>query len=275
MLKYPVIDPVLVSLGPLQVHWYGIMYLLGFAGAWWLATRRSRLPNSPCQTEQVEDLIVYGAAGVILGGRFGYVLFYHFDRFIEDPLWLLRIWEGGMSFHGGLLGVAIALLVYARKLRQPFFAVTDFIAPMVPIGLGLGRLGNFIGQELWGRATDVPWAMVFPRDPEQLARHPSQLYQAALEGLILFVILFWFSSKPRPKMAVTGLFLILYSCFRMAVEFFREPDSHIGFDAMGWLTRGQLLSFPMLMVGCTLFFAAYFVANRNAENCSVRSNKKS
>lgn len=275
MLKYPEIDPVLISLGPLQVHWYGIMYLLGFAGAWWLAMRRARLPNSPCQTEQVEDLIVYGAAGVILGGRFGYVLFYHFDRFLEDPLWLLRVWEGGMSFHGGLLGVAIALVLYARKLRQPFFAITDFIAPMVPIGLGLGRLGNFIGQELWGRATDVSWAMVFPRDPEQLARHPSQLYQAALEGLVLFVILFWFSSRPRPKMAVTGLFLILYSCFRMVVEFVREPDSHIGFDAMGWLTRGQLLSLPMLLVGCALFFAAYFIANRDAENTSARSNKKS
>jgi phosphatidylglycerol:prolipoprotein diacylglycerol transferase len=262
MLKYPSIDPVLISLGPLQIHWYGIMYLLGFAGAWWLAMRRSGQQGSPCRAEQVEDLIVYGAVGVILGGRCGYVIFYHFDRFVQDPVWLLRVWEGGMSFHGGLLGVALALLVYSRKIKQPFFAVADFVVPMVPIGLGLGRLGNFIGQELWGRATDAPWAMVFPRDPEQLARHPSQLYQAALEGLVLFLVLLWFSAKPRPRMAVSGLFLMLYGSFRFAVEFVREPDGHIGFDALGWMTRGQLLSTPMIALGVALFMFAYLSKNK-------------
>jgi phosphatidylglycerol:prolipoprotein diacylglycerol transferase len=257
MLSYPEIDPVAFSLGPLQVHWYGIMYLLGFAGAWQLAMVRARKTNAPCRPEQVEDLIVYGAMGVILGGRFGYVLFYHFERFLSDPLWLLRVWEGGMSFHGGMLGVILALYFYARKINAPFFAVTDFVAPLVPIGLGLGRLGNFIGQELWGRASDVSWAIVFPKDPLGLARHPSQLYQAALEGLVLFAILFWFSAKPRPRMATGGLFLMLYGIFRFVVEFVREPDSHIGFDLLGWMTRGQLLSLPMIVAGILFLFLAY------------------
>lgn len=267
MLAYPSIDPVLLSfgpvelfgkaLGPLQIHWYGVMYLFGFAAAWGLAYWRARRPSSPLQPKQVEDLIVYGALGVVLGGRCGYVLFYHFDRFLADPSWLFRVWEGGMSFHGGLLGVVIAMAMYAYRLKQPLFAVTDFVAPLVPLGLGFGRLGNFIGQELWGRATDVHWAMVFPKDPLQLARHPSQLYQATLEGLVLFVVLFWFSRKPRPRMAVSGLFLVLYGSFRFLVEFFREPDSHIGFDAMGWMTRGQLLSAPMVLLGGFLLLLAY------------------
>jgi len=267
MLSYPSLDPIALSvgpleiagrvLGPLQVHWYGIMYLLGFTAAWWLAMRRSLKRGSVVSSTQVEDLIIYSAVGVILGGRCGYVLFYHFERFLTDPLWLLRVWEGGMSFHGGLLGVAVALLLYAHKLKQPFWALTDFVIPLVPLGLGLGRLGNFIGQELWGRATDVSWAMVFPRDPEQLARHPSQLYQAFLEGVVLFVIVLWFSAKPRPRMAVTGLFVTLYGCFRFIVEFFREPDSHIGFDWMGWMTRGQMLSAPMILGGLLLLGWAY------------------
>jgi len=267
MLSYPTLDPIALSLGPfeiagrvlgpLQVHWYGIMYLLGFSAAWWLAMRRSRQSSSVAQSDQVEDLIIYSAMGVILGGRFGYVLFYHFERFLADPLWLLRVWEGGMSFHGGLLGVAVALFLYSRKLKQPFWALTDFVIPLVPLGLGLGRLGNFIGQELWGRATDVSWAMVFPRDPEQLARHPSQLYQAFLEGVVLFAVVLWFSAKPRPRMAVTGLFVALYGCFRFIVEFFREPDSHIGFDWLGWMTRGQMLSVPMIVGGLLLLAWAY------------------
>ncbi|MBR9909478.1 MAG: prolipoprotein diacylglyceryl transferase [Gammaproteobacteria bacterium] len=276
MLTYPAIDPVALALGPfelfgvvlgpLQVHWYGLMYLLGFIAAWSLAMWRARRPGSPCRPQQVENLIVYGAVGVVLGGRVGYVLFYHFDRFLADPAWLLRVWEGGMSFHGGMLGVILAMAVYARQLRQPFFAVTDFIAPLVPIGLGLGRLGNFIGQELWGRAADVPWAMVFPRDPLLLPRHPSQLYQAALEGLVLFVVLFWFSSRPRPRMAVSGLFLLLYGLFRFVVEFFREPDSHIGFDWQGWLTRGQLLSTPMIALGVLLLLCAWLRKDSNKTN---------
>lgn len=257
MLNYPEIDPVAFALGPLKVHWYGLMYLLGFAAAWKLAMSRAARPQSPCRSEQVEDLIVYGAMGVILGGRFGYVLFYHFDRFLGDPLWLLRVWEGGMSFHGGLLGVIAAIYVYSRKINRPFLAVTDFVAPLVPIGLGLGRLGNFIGQELWGRPTDFALGMVFPRDPLGLVRHPSQLYQAALEGLVLFAVLFWFTSKPRPRMAAGGLFLLLYGCFRFVVEFAREPDSHIGFDLLGWMTRGQLLSLPMMAAGLGFLVWAY------------------
>jgi phosphatidylglycerol:prolipoprotein diacylglycerol transferase len=192
------------------------------------------------------------AFGVILGGRCGYVLFYNFDKWLADPIWLLRIWEGGMSFHGGLLGVLIALAIFARQIRQPFLAVADFVAPLVPVGLGLGRIGNFIGQELWGRQTEVAWGMVFPKDPEQLVRHPSQLYQALLEGLVLFAVLFWFSRRPRAAGLTSGLFLMLYGSFRFAVEFVREPDSHIGYDLLGWMTRGQLLSVPMVAAGAVL-----------------------
>lgn len=274
MLKYPDIDPVALSLGPLdlfgktfgplEVHWYGIMYLLAFAGAWWLGMRRATRPGSLIAKAQVEDLIVYGAMGVVLGGRCGYVLFYHFEWFLSDPMWLLRVWEGGMSFHGGLIGVTLAMVIYARKIQVPFFSVMDFVAPLVPLGLGFGRLGNFIGQELWGRATDVSWAMVFPKDPSGVARHPSQLYQAALEGLVLFAVLLWFSSKPRPRMAVSGLFLTLYGIVRFAVEFVREPDSHIGFDLLGWMTRGQLLCIPMIALGLALLVLAYRAQSETA-----------
>ncbi|MEY2997955.1 MAG: hypothetical protein RIQ82_1336, partial [Bacteroidota bacterium] len=224
--------------------------------AWWLSLRKVKR-GGPIPEAAVEDLIFYGAMGVVLGGRFGYVIFYNFERFLEDPLWLFRIWEGGMSFHGGLLGVLVALALYARKLKLDPFVVYDFIAPVVPIGLGLGRIGNFIGQELWGRASDVPWAMVFPADPAQLARHPSQLYQALLEGLMLFVVLQVYASKPRPAPAVGGVFLTGYGIFRFAVEFVREPDNHIGFDAFGWMTRGQILCVPMILIGIALIFWAY------------------
>ncbi|MBI2784525.1 MAG: prolipoprotein diacylglyceryl transferase [Gammaproteobacteria bacterium] len=266
MLTYPVIDPVAVALGPVKVHWYGLMYLLGFAAAWWLAVRRSQQPWAPVRREQVDDLIVYAALGVVVGGRLGSGLFYNFDIWSADPLWIFRIWEGGMAFHGGLLGVLTALWLYGRKLQQPFLAVADFVAPLVPIGLGLGRIGNFIGQELWGRATNVPWAMVFPRDPEQLARHPSQLYQASLEGAVLFAVLFWFSRRERPTGAVGGLFLALYGLFRFLVEFVREPDRNIGFDLLGWLTRGQLLSLPMILAGLLLIGWAYGSARQRTQH---------
>jgi phosphatidylglycerol:prolipoprotein diacylglycerol transferase len=263
MLQFPNFDPVAVSigpftildktLGPLEVHWYGIMYMLAFLSAWLIALYRCSKPHSPITKVEVENLVTYGAFGVILGGRVGYVIFYNFDRWMSDPLWLFRIWEGGMSFHGGLIGVIIAMYVYATRIRVSYLSLMDFVAPIVPLGLGFGRLGNFIGQELWGRVSDAPWAMVFPKAGDALgvARHPSQLYQAALEGLVMFIVLFWFSSKPRPRGAVAGLFLVLYACFRTLVENFREPDLGINL-VFGVITRGQLLSAPMFLLGVGL-----------------------
>ncbi len=258
MLIYPVIDPIIVSftlpvMGLVAIRWYGVMYLLGLACAWWLALRLTRAGRAPTRTrEEVDDLIFYAAMGVIVGGRIGYALFYQFNELLHDPLFLFKITQGGMSFHGGLLGVLLAMWLYGRKIHQPFFAITDFIAPMVPIGLGLGRLGNFINQELWGRATDAQWAMVFPSDPLHLVRHPSQLYQFALEGVLLFIVLHIYASKPRALGMVSGWFLILYALFRFAVEFFREPDAQIGFDWLGWMTRGQELCVPMLIAGIAI-----------------------
>ena len=254
MLTYPSIDPVALSLGPIQIHWYGIMYLLAFTFAWFLALRNSQRPWSPVKKTQVEDLVVYGAFGVILGGRLGYLLFYSADKWLADPTMLVRIWEGGMSFHGGLIGVGIALLIYSRKYQISFLSLVDFATPLVPTGLFFGRIGNFIGQELYGRPTDVPWAMVFPADPQQLARHPSQLYEAALEGLVLFFIINWYARKPRLYGEVTGLFLILYGTFRFMIEFVRQPDAQfVGQSALvesfNWMTRGQTLCIPMILLG--------------------------
>lgn len=257
MLKHPQIDPVAISLGPLKIHWYGLTYLVGFAAGWWLGKVRARKDWTPVSEEQVGDLLFYIALGVILGGRFGYVVFYNFDQFLDDPLWLLRVWEGGMAFHGGLLGVMLAMWLYGRKIGSGFFKIADFVAPLVPLGLGAGRIGNFINGELWGKTTDVPWGMVFPQAPDALARHPSQLYQFALEGVVLFVVLWVYSSRPRPTMAVSGLFLILYGLFRIINEFFRQPDSHLGYLAFEWLTMGQLLSLPMVLAGAALMVFAY------------------
>ncbi len=258
MLVHPEIDPVAIQIGPLAVHWYGLMYLFGFATAWLLAMHRAGKPSCLVQRKQVENLVTYGAFGVIIGARVGYVLFYNFSYWMSDPLYMFRVWEGGMSFHGGLLGVTLAMLIYAQRARISFVRLMDFVAPFIPPGLGFGRLGNFISQELWGRPTDVSWGMVFPRDPEGLARHPSQLYQAVLEGLVLFVVLYWFSRKPRPTGAVCGMFLLLYGLFRSFVEFFREPDAHIQFDFFGWVTRGQLLSLPMILLGAGLITWGYW-----------------
>lgn len=256
MFKHPDFDPVAFSIGPIQVRWYGLMYLLGFAVAWGLARYRASRRGSQWDAQQISDLVFYGALGVILGGRIGYVLFYNFGAFLEDPLMLVRIWEGGMSFHGGLIGVLLAMAVFARRFNKTFFQVTDFIAPLIPPGLFFGRIGNFINGELWGRVTDVPWGVVFPGAGD-VPRHPSQLYQAFLEGLVLFVILWWFSSKPRPTMAVSGLFLLGYGTARFIVEFFRAPDPHLGFIAFGWMTMGQLLSLPMIIIGALFMAWAY------------------
>lgn len=251
------INPIALDLGPVQIHWYGLMYLVGFASAWWLGITRARKAGSGWTEQQVSDLIFWGAVGVVLGGRMGYVLFYNFDQFLADPLWLFAVWEGGMSFHGGLIGVVVALFIYGRTIGKNLFEMGDFTAPLIPIGLGAGRLGNFIGGELWGRTTDLPWGVVFPRTGDGLARHPSQLYEFLLEGIVLFVVLWWFSAKPRPRLAVSGLFLVLYGLFRSLVELVRQPDDHLGFIAFEWLTMGQLLSLPMMLLGGFFLLWAY------------------
>ncbi|MCU5784184.1 prolipoprotein diacylglyceryl transferase [Alcanivorax balearicus MACL04] len=264
MMTFPQIDPVLVSLGPLQIHWYGVMYMIGFAGGWWLAKTRADRPGSGWTRQQVSDLLFYAALGVILGGRVGYVLFYGFDRFLDNPLWLFQIWTGGMSFHGGALGVLLAFWLFARRTGKRYFQVADFAVPVVPIGLGAGRFGNFINGELWGRASDMPWAMVFPTDPMGVPRHPSQLYEFFLEGVVLFLVLWIYSAKPRPAGSVTGLFGIGYGLSRILVEFFREPDAHIGYLAGGWLTMGMLLSLPMVLIGAAMVVWAYRHDQRRA-----------
>ena len=256
MFTFPQFNPVVISLGPLSIHWYGVMYIIAFGGAWVLASYRRNMKPNQWSTDQISDLIFYGAIGAVVGGRLGSVFFYNFDRFLEDPLWVFRVWEGGMSFHGGLLGVGVALYFYSKSLRKGFWETIDFIVPFVPFGLGAGRIGNFIGGELWGRPTDVPWGMVFPH-VDQLPRHPSQLYEVALEGVALFILLWWFSSKPRPRLAVSGVFALGYGSFRFFIEFFREPDQQIGFIAFEWLTMGQLLSVPMAAGGMLLLFLSY------------------
>jgi len=256
MLTYPDIDPIAFQVGPLKVHWYGIMYLVGFGAAWWLGRRRALRPNSGWTEQQISDLIFYGALGAVLGGRTGYVLFYDLPAYLAEPLRIFKIWEGGMSFHGGLIGVMAAMLLYSRHLKKTFFEVMDFLAPLVPVGLGAGRLGNFINGELWGRVTDVPWAMVFPNGGP-LPRHPSQLYEACMEGLVLFAILWLYSQKPRPRMAVSGLFILCYGLFRFGVEFVRQPDAQLGYLALGWVTMGQILSTPLILIGSVLLWWSY------------------
>lgn len=253
MLTHPQFDPVALKLGPLEIHWYGLAYLAGFALAWYLA--KLRLSRLGITKDQLSDLLFYSALGVVLGGRLGYALFYQFDQLLVDPLWLFKLWEGGMSFHGGFLGVIICVAFFTRKHQLQWLAVTDFIAPLIPLGLALGRLANFVNAELWGRVSQVPWAMVFP-DAGPLARHPSQLYQFALEGVLLFALLWWFSRQPRPLGSVSGLFLLGYGSLRFLVEFTREPDAHLGLLTFG-LSMGQLLCLPMLVAGIAFMHFAY------------------
>ena len=251
MLIHPQFDPIAIQLGPLAVRWYGLMYLVGFALVWivgrYAITTRA---TAPWTVQQFEDALFYGILGVIVGGRFGYVLFYKFGDFVHEPWRIFFVWEGGMSFHGGFLGVIIALWLYARKHRQRWLTVTDFIAPLVPLGLAAGRLGNFINAELWGRAASVPWAMIFPT-VDRVPRHPSQLYEFALEGILLFVLLWRISAAPRPRGAVSAWFLIGYGVLRFAVEFTREPDNYLGLLALG-LSMGQWLSLPMVIAGVAM-----------------------
>ena len=248
-LIHPQFDPVALHItDSFGIHWYGLMYLLAFAaflflGKWQIANR----PWHAWSPQMLDDALFYGALGVILGGRIGYMLFYQFNSLISNPLDIFKIWQGGMSFHGGFLGVLIAMFLFARKRKLTWLALMDFVAPLVPIGLGTGRIGNFINGELWGRATNNNYGMIFPQ-VDNIARHPSQLYQFALEGLLLFAVLWWFSSKKRPVGAISAVFLIGYGSFRFITEFAREPDAHLGLLGLG-LSMGQWLSLPMIVIG--------------------------
>ncbi|HET6604923.1 MAG TPA: prolipoprotein diacylglyceryl transferase [Xanthomonadaceae bacterium] len=269
------LDPVALQLGPVSVHWYGIMYMLAFASAWYLGMRRIGQRRLPVDGKAFGDLAFYAFIGVLLGGRLGYILFYGFAAALEDPLSVLRIWQGGMSFHGGLLGVMLAGVVWSMRHRLHVFDTMDFVAPLVPVGVGLGRLGNFINGELWGKPTGGGWGVVFPDAlPSEyaglgeaalrqahasgaldaFARHPTQLYELFLEGVVMFALLWWYSARPRPRYAVSGMFALLYGVFRFAVELLRVPDAHIGYLAFGWLTMGQLLSLPLVALGLGLLW---------------------
>lgn len=277
MISYPAIDPIIFSLGPLAVRWYGLMYVVGFAAGWWLARRRAARADSSWDPTDVDDLIFFAAIGVILGGRLGWILFYGFEQVLADPLTIVRVWEGGMSFHGGLLGVIVAVLIFSRQRRRNFADVLDFLAPLPGVGIFAGRVGNFINGELWGKPTTAPWGFVvdpaplypvqaaeatrlcqrFGIDPCVLHVHASQLYEGLLEGLLLFVLLWLFTRKPRPRMAPAGLFLIIYGVCRFAVEFVRVPDENRGYLLFDWVTMGQLLSLPMVVIGAIVMAMAY------------------
>jgi len=272
-LQFPVIDPIIFSIGPVALRWYGMMYLIGFLAAMFIANKAADKSQGVWTRDQVSDLLFYSFLGVILGGRVGYVLFYQFDYFLTDPLYLFQIWQGGMSFHGGLIGVITAIYFFSRQTNKSFLAVSDFVVPLVPIGLGMGRLGNFINAELWGRQTDVPWAMVFPTDPLQVPRHPSQLYEFFLEGVVLFFIMYIITRKPRTLGLASGSFLIAYGVFRTIIEFFREPDAHLGLY-FSFISKGQILSLPMVLAGVFLIYFGY-LSQKKADITAARTiNKK-
>lgn len=255
MWHYPEIDPIAISLGPVSIHWYALSYLVGIGLVWAMLRHRIQKQGLRWTEDDLSDIVFYSVLGVLLGGRLGYMVFYGFENLIDDPLSALKIWQGGMSFHGGFLGVLAGVVFFARKKGVGFFEVTDFVAPAIPLALGCGRIGNFINAELPGRATEVSWALIYPG--EQFGRHPSSLYQAALEGIVLFAVLWLYSMKPKPVMAVSGLFLVGYGSLRIFSERFREPDAHIGFVLSDWVTAGQLLSLPMVILGIFLLFYSY------------------
>ena len=246
-------DPIAFSVFGWGIHWYGLMYVMAFLSAFFLARAQTKRQHKDWNYEQIDDLLFFGGMGVILGGRIGYVLFYSFPDFLSDPLMLFKVWQGGMSFHGGLLGVLVAMAFFNRKYKKGFFNIMDFVAPLIPLGLGFGRIGNFINGELWGKTTDLPWGMIFP-SADNLPRHPNPLYEAILEGLVLFIILWWFSAKPRARMATTALFCFGYGGFRFMIEFVRVPDAHLGYIAWNWLTMGQILTLPLIITGLVLVF---------------------
>ncbi len=269
----PNIDPIAISLGPLDIRWYGLMYLVGFAYAFWMANRVCDNSKGVWTREQASDLLFAGFMGVILGGRIGYVFFYQFPTFLDNPLYLFRIWEGGMSFHGGVIGVVTAIIIYAKRQQRSILSVGDFIVPLLPVGLGAGRIGNFINSELWGRVTDSPFGIIF-HNAGPLPRHPSQLYEFALEGVLLLIILLLFIRKPKPAGSVSGLFLLGYGTFRFIIEFAREPDAHLGLLTLG-LSMGQILSLPMIIIGSALMVYAYKVNPVQAEKNQSKKNKGS
>ena len=252
MLAYPEIDSVIFSIGFLKIRWYGLMYLLGFVVAIMLAKARTKKTWSPVKYSEVDDLIFYCMLGVILGGRLGYVVFYGWQQLVSDPFYVFRIMEGGMSFHGGLIGVIVALWLYGRTIDKDMITMMDFVAPIVPLGLGFGRIGNFINGELWGKPTNVAWSFKV----NGVSLHATQLYEAFLEGLVLFLILWIFTDKERPKMQSSAVFLMGYGVFRFFIEFYRVPDAHLNYLAFGWVTMGQILTAPMIIIGMTMFILA-------------------
>jgi len=255
MLTYPNISPIAFQLGFFKIYWYSIMYLLAFGIAWLLALVKTK-NNNNWNREQINDLIFYCALGVVIGGRIGYTLIYNLNHFLFNPLVIFKTWEGGMSFHGGLIGVLVSIWLFSRKYKKKFTTITDFVAPLAPLGLGAGRIGNFINGELFGRISNVPWAIIYPTGGP-FPRHPSELYEFLLEGILLFIIIWHYSSKPKPNFAVSSMFLICYGLFRFIAEFFRQPDAQFNFIAFNWITIGQLLSTFMIIVGMFFMWLSY------------------
>lgn len=264
MLTYPEISPIIFSIGPFAIRWYGLMYVIGIFGGWYLARRRAAQPGSTWKSIDVDDMVFFAAMGLIIGGRLGWVLFYGFEDIIRNPLRALRIWEGGMSFHGGIIGGMCAVALFAKRRGRSMADALDFAAPLPALGLFTGRIGNFLNSELWGKPTDVPWAFIVNGTP----LHPSQLYEAFLEGIVLFSIVWLYTRKPRPQLAPTSLWLMCYGLFRFMVEFVRVPDANRGYLLFGWVTEGQLLCLPMILGGLYFLLRAYRL-NRASGNYAV------